>query len=579
VSTTVRGIAAAPGVALATAWQRVGEVDPSSAELAADEPAVRAAFAAVARRLADLASQLRAKGLAAESDILDAEALIAGDGELVGAVVEAMEGGSPAGRAVVAVGEQFAALLEQLDTAHLRERAADVRQVVRRVLAVLAADADADAPPGTFVLFGAEVGPLDLLELATAGLAGAVSLRGGVNAHAAIVARSLGLPLILGVDPRRLELRAGSPVLVDGDRGVLVIDPPPEARVDATRRMLAATTTQRRYAVERGLPCETADGIQVALLCNIASTAEARSGMAAGAAGVGLLRTELPFLQATDWPTESAHRERLRPILALLEGRPVTVRLLDFSNDKVPPFLSHRPAGLEALLARRDALRSQLAAVLDAGRGVDLRIMLAMVRSAAPVAQVRCELERVAHDIGVEPPKLGVMIELPEAVEHAGELAGTADFFSLGTNDLTAAVLGCERSEPRLHPSLAAHPRVLALITRAAAAAARAGIPVSACGDAAAEPVVLPLLLGAGVRALSVAPARVDEVRWRVRRTCAGEWARRLDELMALEDAKAVRSSVEHQLACEFAPAPNTADAELGVPGTVSGTTSGKRAR
>jgi phosphoenolpyruvate-protein kinase (PTS system EI component) len=260
---------------------------------------------------------------------------------------------------------------------------------------------------------------------------------------------------------------------------------------------------------------------------------------------VGLLRTEIAFLDATDWPPEQAQREVLEPVFATLRGLPVTARLLDFSNDKVPPFLAGGPTGLDALLADRGALRAQLRALLEAGRGSELRVLVPMVRTARQVRAVRSELEAVAETLGwAAPPPLGVMIELPEAASNATALAGSADFFSIGTNDLTSAVLRLGRTDRQLAPALAAHPHVLRHVVAACRAALDAGIPVSVCGDAAGDPQVLPILLGCGVTSLSVAPSRVDEVRWRVRRTPAGSWATRLAELVDLPDAEAVWARV-----------------------------------
>jgi phosphoenolpyruvate-protein kinase (PTS system EI component) len=304
------------------------------------------------------------------------------------------------------------------------------------------------------------------------------------------------------------------------------VDPPPDVRDEALGRMRASDAARVRYALERDLPVRTADGSPIALLCNVASDAEARIGLGAGAAGVGLLRTEIAFLDATDWPPEQAQREVLEPVFATLRGLPVTARLLDFSNDKVPPFLAGGPTGLDALLADRGALRAQLRALLEAGRGSELRVLVPMVRTARQVRAVRSELEAVAETLGwAAPPPLGVMIELPEAASNAADLAGSADFFSIGTNDLTSQVLGLDRADPGTGPALAADPRVLALIATVVAGAAEAGISVSVCGDAAADPAVLPLLIGLGIRTLSVGAALVPRVAGWIADADAGDCA------------------------------------------------------
>lgn len=541
----LQGIAASPGLVLAAAWQPNAYTAASLDGLAADEETVRDAFATVSAEFAALSETMRSKGLIEEADILAAESVIARDTELLDDVLAAMAAGTPAGNAIQTVGESYAVMLEGLESEYLRERAADIRQVVRRALAVLAGGGGQLPPPKPFVLVDADVGPVDLLQLATEGLAGAVSWRGGVNAHAAIVARSLGIPLLLGIEPELIGIIDGAEVLIDAERAELIVNPHPDERTEASARIAAATEIRQQHALERDLPVVTADGHAVTLMCNVASAAEVRIGFDARATGVGLLRTELPFLTASRWPTESGHRDALSPVFDQLTGVPVTVRMMDFSNDKVPAFLAPGLEGLEALLANPDALRAQLVAVLDVGRRAETRVMLPMVHSPEQVTIVRAALQSVAQSLGVPEPPLGIMVELPEAADRAADLARVSDFFSLGTNDLTAAVLGLGRVDQGARPALAAHPLVLARIVATCQAAKQAGISVSVCGDAGGDPLVLPLLLGAGIRSLSVSPARVDQVRHRIRRTDAAAWAARLDHVLTLPDAESVWAYVE----------------------------------
>ena len=245
----------------------------------------------------------------------------------------------------------------------------------------------------------------------------------------------------------------------------------------------------------QALPAETVDGTRVTLLANVASGVEARRAVEAGCDGVGLLRTELGFLDAHDWPLRAEHEAHLAPVLAPLAGLPVTVRLLDFTNDKRPAFADATALGLDGLLAHPDALDAQLAAIVAAGRGVDLRVLIPMVVSPDQVRTVRRRLRRAADREGVAVPALGPMVELPAAARAAADLAGVSDFLSLGTNDLTAATLGLDRTDPTFTASLTLHPAVLDLVDATVRAGAAAGVPVSVCGDAAADPQVLPVLL------------------------------------------------------------------------------------
>jgi phosphoenolpyruvate-protein kinase (PTS system EI component) len=293
--------------------------------------------------------------------------------------------------------------------------------------------------------------------------------------------------------------------------------------------------SEEELAVARALPARTLDGVEVALLANVASTVEARRALQAGAAGVGLLRTELAHLAATRWPSRAEHERSLRPVLDALAGRPVAVRLLDFTNDKKPPFLATYagPPSLALLLADPDALDAQLSAVLSAGSSVDLRVLVPMVERAEDLVAVRSRLATVAGAVGVDVPPLGAMLETPAAIDALPSLLDVADFFSLGTNDLTAATLRRSRTDQQVGPAQAAHPAVLRQVERAARLTAPAGLPLSVCGDAAADPAVLPLLLGAGLRTLSVAPSRLDAVRALVRSADVAACRARLADVLA----------------------------------------------
>jgi phosphoenolpyruvate-protein kinase (PTS system EI component) len=353
------------------------------------------------------------------------------------------------------------------------------------------------------------VDPADLIRLTDGGnLTGAVSVGGGASSHAAIIARGLGLPMLTGADPAVLTAPAGRPAILDATAGELMTDPSPADLARAAERHRLADNSKKRDWTGQAY---TADGEPVTVLCNVASAAETRLGLAGGAAGVGLLRTEIPFTHARGWPSRADHLAALEPVLRLLAGKRAVVRLLDFSGDKVPPFGGAE--GLRAFLGAPGALGAQLAAILQAGAGADLAVMIPMVRSVDEVSHVRAELARAAKTAGTDPPPLGIMVELAATAAAAAAFAPHVDFFSIGTNDLTADVLGADRVA--LHPSSASERAVLTAIANVVHAGQAAGIGVSVCGDAAADEAVLPLLLGLGVRLVSVGAAKVPQVaRW-----------------------------------------------------------------
>jgi phosphoenolpyruvate-protein kinase (PTS system EI component) len=258
----------------------------------------------------------------------------------------------------------------------------------------------------------------------------------------------------------------------------------------------------------------------VAVLANVASATESDLAVRMAAPGIGLLRTEMPFLGARYWPTYEQHLAELTAVLRPLAGRPVTVRTLDFAEDKLPPFLRDGrgvPLGpaLPLLLAEPEAFGAQLRAIVEAGRRCDVRvsIMIPMVDSVATLERCRALVEHAAALAMLAPPPVGAMVELAEAVARIDELAAASDFLSIGTNDLTASILGLGRRDPLLTPMRIREPAVLAAIGRIVRAGRDHGRTVSVCGDAASDPDLVPALLDLGCRVLSVAPSMMDEVR------------------------------------------------------------------
>jgi phosphoenolpyruvate-protein kinase (PTS system EI component) len=561
-----RGLPVSAGTA-AGVLAIVGDTGAGSRAASATPQEVAAAFAAVAAERSALAGRLRAAGRGDEADIIEIGALIAADPALAGQAVAAMGDGADAATAVRETAERHAAAMARLDNPALAERAGDIRQVAVAVLDRIAAAGGAaagpdgadpvhgesgagrpDAAAGEFILVRHEVSPTDLIELAEAGLVGAVSVAGGGSSHAAIIARGLGLPMIVGADPAVLTLPPGQTAVLDADAGELVVGArsapgahgtaggPGVAGAQGVARQQGTAGAAVAADPRSGEPPRTADGREIVVLCNVASPVETRRGLAAGAAGVGLLRTEIPYTQAADWPTGAQQLAQLGPILALLANRTATVRLLDFSGDKVPPFLSAGTGdGLAALLGHPSALADQLRAVLEAGRDTRLGVLIPMVSSLREVGRVRDALAETAAALGLAPPPLGIMVELQSTARSAADFAGAVDFFSIGTNDLTGDVLGLGRRDQAAGPALAAHPRVLALVKGVVEAGHAAGITVSVCGDAAADPRVLPLLVGAGVGAVSVPAAAVTTIR---------SWIPKLDAAQCAELAqRALRAS------------------------------------
>ena len=512
----LQGVSAAPGITFGRAVVLDRANSPASgpvreADREAETERARGALRLAATDLEGIAADLRRAGRGDEADIVETGVLMAMDPQLAARVETlTLETGREAADALREAAEDMALELSLLPDPTLALRADDVRSIGRRAAAHIQGAARRISEG---VLIAVSLGPADVAELAPT-VRGIALSGGGVTAHAAIVARSLGLPMVVGAGAGLLEIEEGEEVVVDGDRGLVVRKPEPEraalARDDAHRRR-----TARETAIARRLePAETQDGRRIRVLANASTVAELEEASRQGAEGIGLMRTELLFLEATRWPSREEQVKVLRPVLARMFGQTATVRLFDFGGDKTPPFLRGISArGIEVLLNAPAEMRTHLAAVVEAGSGADLRLLVPMVTKPDDVRAVRAMLDTVLEGHGM--PKVGAMIETPEAAEGAVDIAKLCDFLSIGTNDLTQLVLGLDRERSRKAPVM--DPRVLSLIARTVRAGRRAQIPVDVCGEAASDASSLPVMVGLGVDELSVAAARVGEVRQWIR--------------------------------------------------------------
>ena len=558
---TLLGLAAAGGVAVGRAL--VSDEAPAHAAgpggPAEQERAV-VALAKVAAELAFSAGRLRDGGLDDEAEILEASGLIAQDVGLVQAAVDAAATVS-AEAAVRQAAEAQAEVIAALPDPLLAARAADIREIGRRASGILAGRQLRSAD-GPVVLVARELGPSELAELrlGDAQIVGVALAAGAVTSHAAIMARAFGVPMVVAAGEELLKLDDVE-LVVDGDSGTVVVAPAPVT----LRRTLAdqGRRARRRRELERvrGLPAVTRDGVSIRLLCNASTAAEVEGGLAAGAEGVGLLRTELAFLDASRWPTEAEHVAALTPPLSRLGGRVATVRTFDFGADKTPPFLAgEQRRGLELALAHSDALAAQLRAILraGAGAGTKLRLLLPMVETAQQLREVRELVVAAAQEVGWigPPPAVGAMIETPNAARHALDIALEADFLSIGTNDLVQYTLGLDRELPLASARTAADPTVLALIGMVGTAGARMGLTVEVCGEAASEPPLAALLIGAGVTELSVAPSRLDELRAAVRSLDSVDAARVLRKAVTFDSGAAALELAAELLSDELGDEP-----------------------
>jgi phosphotransferase system enzyme I (PtsI) len=434
---------------------------------------------------------------------------------------------------IAEIAEGFAALSDQ----YLAARADDIREVGDRLIRNLTQTPYAgftNLPTGTVVI-AEELSPADTALLDPALIGGFATVLGGPEGHTAIMARSLGLPAVLGVAGLIGAVHGGDIVIVDGSAGRVVVNPTPELRAEYERRQEEYRSEQRMLGRLRRVAAVTRDGEAVTLLANLELPRELEPALAAGAEGIGLLRTEFMFMNREDLPDEEEQYQALKSIVVAMDGRPVTVRTLDIGGDKLAlPLSAHlaesvNPAlGLRAIrlsLKERPLLEAQLGAILRAGAHGPVRILLPMISSISEVRQVRQvlttmvrRLKRRKVKIADPVPPLGVMIEVPGAALSADALAQACEFFAIGTNDLTMYTLAIDRGEEQVaHLFNALHPAVLRLIQFTAEAALRARIPISVCGEIAGDPRYTALLLGLGVRELSMAWPALPRVKQRIR--------------------------------------------------------------
>ena len=581
--TRVVGMPGAPGIAVGPIWRPDAEgvadaeglVGAGSPGAADREARIRSAAAAAASALAALAARLCELDRVGESEILDAQALMAVDPALLNEAVRLAAGGLDPAAAIVASAEASARILADLDDELLAARAADVRDVGARIARILVG-AGAGMPALPSIAVAADLAPSLVAEVPPGLLLGVVLAGGSPTAHVAILARSLGIPVVVAAAglldatpavpglPASVGLPAapvaGTVLAIDGETGEVLIDPGAADLERLAGLRIVRAERDRRAAALRGRPAATRDGQRVSLLANIRSPEDAARAIAAGAEGVGLFRTEFLFLRRQSAPTEAEQMAAYRGAMeAFGPDRPVVIRLADIGGDKQIPYLGlpDEPnpfLGVRAIrLAHgsRELLLTQLRAIWRAAglAGVTPYVMAAMVSTIAD-ARLLLELRDEARAAVVAagdpcPDRMatGLMIEVPSAAMLAPELARLADFFSIGTNDLTQYVLAADRGNPslaRLQDAL--HPAVLRTIKSVVAGADGAGIPVAACGELAGDPAGALVLVGLGVDELSAEAASLDGVRAALAGVMSAELRELAARALAATDAETVRT-------------------------------------
>jgi multiphosphoryl transfer protein len=531
--TRLRGVPASPGIAIGPARHlrpRGPVVQDDPAGTPAEERArLDAARAAAREELEEVRATVAARGGAEAADIFSAHALLLYDAAITEPALRRIEEGAGAARAWQAAAEKAAAAFRALDDPYLRQRAVDVEDVSRRVLARLGCRPSAAALEGPGIVLADELTPGEAAGLDPADAWAIATARGGATAHAAILARALAIPAVVGLGEALRGIPEATPLVLDGEAGLVDVDPGDEAVAELRARQEAADAQRRAVLARAAEPGAMRDGRRVEVFANIGSLAEAARAVEQGAEGVGLLRTEFLFLDRATPPDEEEQVEVLSEIARALDGRPVVVRTLDAGADKPLPFLRQEPEsnpflgrrGIRLSLAEPELLRTQLRAILRVAEEHPLKVMFPMVATLEEVQAARGLLAEARAGLGSRAElEVGVMVEVPALALQAAQFAPEVDFFSIGTNDLAQYTMAAERGNAALAGLLdGALAPVLALIAGVTEAAHQHARWVGVCGELAGEPEAAVLLAGLGVRELSMAASRIPAVKAALRET------------------------------------------------------------
>lgn len=558
---TVPGLAASPGLAIGPV--RLLRRSRMIVQRTAPDPdrergRLRDAVAAARAELQELYQDVAKKSGKAGASIFLAHAELLADAGLLRRTDQRIAQGQSAGWAWQQTIEAEAEALQKVDDPLIAGRATDLRDVGTRVLRGLAdvieEAAGAERPHVPVILLADDLTPSDAAGLDPTCVLGFCTAGGGPTSHSAIIARSLGIPAVVGTGPAVLHQPEGAMAVLDGDNGFLYIDPSEEDLSGAREAQSSLAEVRNAEHRTRYQPALTTDGVRIDVVANTGLAKEAAQAVEAGGEGIGLMRSELLFLERAAPPSEDEQYAAYRQSVEALGGLPLIVRTLDIGGDKEVPYLD-LPAednpflgvrGIRLCFAYPDLFRTQLRAIFRAAAHGPIKIMYPMVATLADLREALAVTEQVRAELGAEKLELGIMIEVPSAVLMAPELAELVDFFSIGTNDLTQYVLAMDRGNPTLaRQADGLHPAVLRMIDQTVRATAGKDTWVGVCGGVAGDPLGAVILIGLGVTELSVSIPSIAAIKARVRTVSMKDAQLLARRALASESAEAVRALVK----------------------------------
>jgi phosphocarrier protein FPr/phosphocarrier protein len=493
--------------------------------------------------------------LRGENDVLDAHLAFLDDPALWQVAEAAIDRGKSAGRAWQLATGAARDSLTSVGDSRLAERTADLRDIEAQVLDVLTRSGD----PASFdvvedaIVLATELLPSQLAKLDPAKVAGICSAEGGATSHVALLAASMGIPAIVGAGEEITRIRNGARLFLDAEEGVLHVEPAAAEMATAGRRIEKRRRQRSAWLLDAADDCYTADGCRIQVFANLSSEAGAADAVKLGAEGCGLLRTEFLFLNRATAPTEREQAEDYGKVARALGERPLVIRTLDAGGDKpvaympLPreenPLLGLR--GLRSGLLFPQLLRAQLAAILRVTPSSQCRILLPMVTDADEVRRAKDILDEIEKERSPgSRPQLGAMIETPASVLLADSIAREVDFLSIGSNDLAQYTLAMDRGHPELAKRFDFfHPAIFRQIASVVASAGASRRPVSVCGALASEPLAAPILIGLGVRGLSVLPNIIPELKAVIRQRRLEDYEELARTVLSEDRAASVRAA------------------------------------
>ena len=565
----LKGIAVSDGIGIGKAYVIKEEqlTYEATAEDASKElQRLHQAVDTFCRRTEQLAESIAKSVKPKDAEIIRGHIQMLKDPYMISQMEEKIQSGASAEAACEEVLNQFIALFSGVDDELTRQRATDVADIKKRMLRILLGAEEkslAEIPPES-VLVTEDLTPSMTAEMKKEHVVGIVTEKGGKTSHSAILAKAMEIPAVLSAEGALNALKDGEPVIVDGSRGLVLPNPQPEEETRYRQQKQAYETEKEILRGYIGRATVTADNETKEVFCNIGNVKDAITAAQKDGEGIGLFRTEFLFMDKPSAPSEEEQFEAYKKAAEIFNGKPVIIRTLDVGGDKGIPYLEMEKeenpfSGFRAVrycLSHEELYETQLRAILRASAFGNLKIMVPLVTTAAEVRAVKEKVKKIAAELeksGIEYDhgiQVGIMVETPAASLVADLLARESDFFSIGTNDLTQYTMAADRGNPQVaYLNKPYDPAVLRSIRHIIRCAKNAGIPVGMCGEAAADPLLIPLLLDFGLEEFSVSPTSVLATRYQISKWTKESAASVAKEVMNLETADAVerllRSKVE----------------------------------